>query len=258
MIRRPEISKAKAFNAVSGLLSRKQWRTTFAIYGAVALGMILSSGSSDPDVSPGPTMPADTKFSDILTQDFMARVSMAESGGGRKNINPRNSKVLGPFQIHEQTFLGALHQEGENIGYKHISDHIKKNKSGYYADPGVQGRILKLRMEFDISAAVARVTMDRDLQYVRDKDLLQNLRTPNQLEGAAYAMHHFGRAGGERFLRTLATAPKTPFRDIAQSPDVCVKNPVICYEGNKPRSVGKVFQLLQEKLGWQFAPTIGV
>lgn len=197
-------------------------------------------------------------FGHILTPQFMDRVSLAESSGG-KNLISKKGNARGEFQFMPDTYLEQLYKKGPALGYSHLSNQIKRvvsrsGKESYVVEnPKARAAILDTRItEPKLNRALARL-------YIQDGLITLNQKIPNFEEKVtptvAYKVLHFGVGGAHDFVTAMDQSPRTKFDRVA-GPGVCARNESICYKTTqtggkivqKPRTVEEVSALLSRKL----------
>lgn len=75
----------------------------------------------------GQKVPA--SMSDI---EYLQATSMLESSGGQASTNPRNSKVLGPFQFNENTWASVVKKMGKNWTMQDRLDPTKSTQAAQW------------------------------------------------------------------------------------------------------------------------------
>jgi hypothetical protein len=162
------------------------------------------------------------------------------------NMNPTaaasTSSARGLYQFIEQTWLGTVKEAGPALGYGDYADAISKSSSGSYsvADPAMRQKILKLRDDPTVSAAMAGVlTQSNSFKLTGELG-----RRPS--DGELYIAHFMGVSGAARLIIAADEAPQTSAPKLF--PGAAAANRPIFYDRDgSARSVGDVYALLTNR-----------
>lgn len=147
------------------------------------------------------------------------------------------SSAAGLFQFTKSTWLDMLGRYGGDHGMAWVRQVIA---GGGLSDPGTRGRIMDLRYDADLSALMAA-----ELASDNRAELTSRLgREPDATE--LYLAHFLGAAGAGQFLAALVADPTRSAAAIL--PAAAAANRAIFYEGDSPRSLGGVMDLLRGKM----------
>lgn len=155
--------------------------------------------------------------------DYLMRTAKRES-----NLDPKaeasGSSATGLFQFIEQTWLGLVKREGDQLGLKAQAEAIQQDKSGRFivTEPEARRQILELRKDPELSARLAGV-------FTREnKGVLRESLGRDPSAGELYIAHFMG-ANGARDL--IGQAAAQPEGIAAKSfPDAAAANRPIFYD----------------------------
>lgn len=191
-------------------------------------GVIPTNGPADPTVRiPDPKGNGYAGMKDVITAaaklvgvdpDLMLKTAAVESGF---DANAKNSKSSagGLFQFIDKTWNEMISKYGPKYGY------TLANTSPL--DPKANS-IMAAHYIKDVSASVSRST---------GKPMTAT---------DAYISHFMGATGAGKFLNTVSTSPDTLGTTFA--PKSAEGNKGIFYDGDKPRTVGQIYALLDKRV----------
>lgn len=176
-----------------------------------------------------------------ISFDFLVRQAEIESGLDPR-AKARSSSATGLFQFIESTWLGMVRQHGAKYGLGDAAKAISSGPNGapQVADPAARARILELRKNPQLSAAMAA-------EYTRaNQDQLRTTlrREPNATE--LYMAHFLGPQGAGRFLRAHAENGAAIAAELM--PDAAGPNRRVFFAADgRARSVDEVMQRFAQR-----------
>lgn len=185
-----------------------------------------------------PVRAAIARASQATGVDFQYLLAQAKL---ESSLNPAaqaaTSSAAGLYQFTQGTWLETLDRHGEAHGLGWAGSAIE---GGRITDPGMRSQIMALRYDADASALMAA-----ELASDNRTDLTAILgREPDAAE--LYLGHFLGSAGASSFLSALAADPSQSAAAVL--PRAAAANRAIFYDGNGPRSVGGVMDLLRSRV----------
>ena len=174
--------------------------------------------------------------------DFSYLLAQAKSESG---LNPTakatGSSASGLFQFLDQSWLGVIKRHGAEHGLGWAADAITAKPGGGFAvDPSVRAAVMGLREQAGPAALMAGA-------YASDNAAGLSQALGRDVGGTDLYMAHFlGVGGATRFLRAAATSPDASAAGLF--PREAAANRAIFYDGDGPRSLGEVYQLMGRKL----------
>lgn len=195
------------------------------------------AGGATP-VRSAPVRAAIARASQATGVDFQYLLAQAKL---ESSLNPAaqasTSSAAGLYQFTQGTWLETLDRHGEAHGLGWAGSVIE---GGQITDPAMRSQIMALRYDADASALMAA-----ELASDNRADLTAILgREPDAAE--LYLGHFLGSAGASSFLSALAADPSQSAAAIL--PRAAAANRGIFYDGNGPRSVGRVMDLLRSRV----------
>ena len=176
-----------------------------------------------------------------ISFDYLLTTARIES-----NLNPTakasTSSAKGLYQFIEQTWLGTVKQDGQELGLGQYANAITRNANGRYevADPAMRAEIMKLRNDPSTSAMMAgALARDNGFQ-------LTGMIGRRPTEGELYAAHFLGPAGAGKLINAAEAQPGRSA--AAMFPSAAGANRNIFYERNgNARSVSEVYAKLTRR-----------
>jgi hypothetical protein len=176
--------------------------------------------------------------------DFSYLMSQAaQESGFRNDARAQTSSATGLFQFIDSTWLAMVRDHGAKYGLAEYADAIEGLRGGpaRVSDPNLRRRILDLRYNADVSAAMAAEYAASNKAHLE--------RSLGRSVGAAdlYMAHFLGAAGAARFLSTLASAPGTSAAEVA--PAAAAANTNVFYErSGRAFSVREVYDRMAQRI----------
>jgi hypothetical protein len=170
--------------------------------------------------------------------DFGLLMAQAQQESGfQPSAKANGSSATGLYQFIDSTWLGLVRQFGGKYGVGDLAGQITIDASGRadVADPAQRGRILDLRSDPRLSAALAG-------EYARRNkiELEQALGRPAG-NADLYMAHFLGARGATAFLKALPGAGATPAAELL--PAAAAANRAVFYdEEGRARTVAQVYQ----------------
>jgi hypothetical protein len=156
------------------------------------------------------------------------------------SLNPQaqagTSSAAGLYQFTNSTWLRTLDRHGEQHGLDWAAGAIDGGK----ADPTMRAQIMAMRFDPNASALMAAELANDN------KQVLMGVlgREPDGAE--LYMAHFLGADGASKFLAALQSDPGQSAAAIL--PKAAAANRGIFYDGNGPRSVSGVMELMRGKV----------
>lgn len=205
--------KLRAFYSLSDAIQTTKSGQLAAPAGMVTGGQSQSTAlpASAPSVQP-----AALDFNDLIPQQgagLMDRIKQAESGGNPNAKNPLSS-ASGLYQFTDATWRSAVDKFGRRSGLKY-SD---KN------NPQAQEQMM------------AALTQD-------NAKILQN-KGIEPTDGNLYFAHFMGAPAGAAAIKMLGTGAIA----ARSFPSAAKANPQVFFDGQRPRTVDEVYQLITSKV----------
>jgi hypothetical protein len=162
-----------------------------------------------------------------------------QESGFRATAKAVQGSAQGLYQFVDQTWLEMVHRFGAKYGLSEQAQEISVDSSGHAtaADPATRARILALRNDPGLSAALAGEYANLNKGEVE--------RALGRSAGPAdlYMAHFLGAAGATTFLKALATNGNTAAAAIL--PDAAQSNRSIFYDAaGQPKTVAQIYQAL--------------
>ena len=172
--------------------------------------------------------------------NFLLAQAKLESG-----LNPSaragNSTATGLYQFIDNTWLDTLDRHAGEHGLDWADQAITRNGGrASVADPAARAQIMALRYDPDVSALMAaELARDNSAEL---NGFLGREPEPSEL----YLAHFLGAAGARNFLGALRDTPQATA--AALFPDPARANRAIFFDGDRPRSVGEVMDVLRSRV----------
>lgn len=196
-----------------------------------------------PPVRPDAALRAPTEIRTAIRQasaatgvpfDYLATQAEQESGF-KADARAATSSAAGLYQFIESTWLRMVRDHGEKHGLGELARSVTMSESGpRVADPAVKAKILELRDDPKLSAAMAA-----ELARGNHAQLGQSL---GREIGATdlYLAHFLGANGATRFLTTLRNDPGRAAAEIL--PDAAAANRGVFFAGDgRARSIDEIY-----------------
>jgi hypothetical protein len=202
-----------------------------------------------PPVRPDAALRAPTEIRTAIRQasaatgvpfDYLATQAEQESGF-KADARASTGTAAGLYQFIESTWLRMVRDHGEKHGLGELARSITASENGpRVADPAVKAKILALRDDPKLSAAMAA-------EYARGNhaQLTQSL---GREIGATdlYLAHFLGTGGATRFLTELRNDPGRPAAEIL--PEAAAANRAVFYAGDgRARSIDEIYDRFAAK-----------
>lgn len=172
--------------------------------------------------------------------DYLLKTAMRESSLDC-SAKSGTSSACGLFQFTEQSWLGTLKRNGEDLGYGSYADAITQDDKGRYrvADPAARQAILALRNDPTASAMMAGA-------YTSESESALTGKLGRDVsEGELYVAHFLGAGGAGKLITAAEDMPHV--RADTLFPQAAAANRSIFYEGGRAKTVGEVYQSLVAK-----------
>lgn len=172
--------------------------------------------------------------------DFLVAQAKIESG-----LDPAaragTSSAAGLYQFIDSTWLDTLDRHAGQHGLDWADREItRKGGHASVADPAARAQIMALRYDPDVSALMA-AELARDNSAELSGFLGREPR-PDEL----YLAHFLGAAGARSFLGALQDTPQVAA--AALFPEPAQANRAIFFDGDRPRSVSEVMNVIGSRL----------
>jgi hypothetical protein len=167
-----------------------------------------------------------------ISFDFLVRQAEIESG-----LDPRakasTSSATGLYQFIESTWLRMIRQHGAKYGHAEAAQAISPTGAPRVGDPAMRARILELRKDPALSAAMAA-------EYTRsNQDQLRLALRREPTANELYMAHFLGPQSASRFLQAWASDRTAVAADVV--PDAAGPNRRVFFAPDgRPRSVEEV------------------
>lgn len=172
--------------------------------------------------------------------DYLLKTAMRESSLDC-TAKSGTSSACGLFQFTEQSWLGTLKRNGENLGYGSYADAITQDDKGRYrvADPAAKQAILALRNDPTASAMMAGA-------YTNESESALTSKLGRDVsEGELYIAHFLGAGGASKLISAAEDMPHV--RADTLFPQAAAANRSIFYDGGRAKTVGEVYHALVAK-----------
>lgn len=172
--------------------------------------------------------------------DYLLKTAMRESSLDC-TAKSGTSSACGLFQFTEQSWLGTLKRNGENLGYGSYANAITQDDKGRYrvADPAARQAILALRNDPTASAMMAGA-------YTSESESALTSKLGRDVsEGELYIAHFLGAGGASKLISAAEDMPHV--RADTLFPQAAAANRSIFYDGARAKTVGEVYQSLVAK-----------
>ncbi|MBI1262861.1 MAG: lytic transglycosylase domain-containing protein [Rhizobiales bacterium] len=172
--------------------------------------------------------------------DYLLKTAMRESS---LNCTAKSgtSSACGLFQFTEQSWLGTMKRNGDDLGLGQYASQITQDGKGRYrvADPAARQEILALRNDPTASALMAGA-------YTSESESTLSRRLDRDVsEGELYIAHFLGAGGAVKLISAAEDMPHA--RADTLFPQAAAANKSIFYDGDRARSVSEVYQNLVAK-----------
>lgn len=172
--------------------------------------------------------------------NFLLAQAKLESG-----LNPSaragSSTAAGLYQFIDNTWLDTLDRHAGEHGLDWADQAItRKGGRADVADPTARAQIMALRYDPDVSALMAaELARDNSAELT---GFLGREPEPSEL----YLAHFLGAAGARNFLGALQATPQAAAATLF--PDPARANRAIFFDGDRPRSVSEVMEVLRSRV----------
>ena len=174
-----------------------------------------------------------------ISFDFLVRQAEIESG-----LDPRakasTSSATGLYQFIESTWLRMIRQHGAKYGHAEAAQAISPTGAPRVGDPAMRARILELRKDPALSAAMAA-------EYTRsNQDQLRLALRREPTANELYMAHFLGPQSASRFLQAWASDRTAVAADVV--PDAAGPNRRVFFASDgRPRSVEEVLSRFAQR-----------
>ena len=174
-----------------------------------------------------------------ISFDFLVRQAEIESG-----LDPRakasTSSATGLYQFIESTWLRMIRQHGAKYGHAEAAQAISPTGAPRVGDPAMRARILELRKDPALSAAMAA-------EYTRsNQDQLRLALRREPTANELYMAHFLGPQSASRFLQAWASDRTAVAADVV--PDAAGPNRRVFFAPDgRPRSVEEVLSRFAQR-----------
>jgi hypothetical protein len=167
-----------------------------------------------------------------ISFDFLVRQAEIESGLDPK-AKATTSSATGLYQFIDSTWLAMVRQHGAKYGLAEAAEAISPSGPPRVADPALRARILDLRKDPALSAAMAAEYTKSNQDQLRLS--LRREPTANEL----YMAHFLGPQSASRFLQAWAADRTAIAADVA--PEAAGPNRRVFFAADgRPRSLDEV------------------
>lgn len=168
----------------------------------------------------------------------------AQESGFRADAKSSTSSAAGLFQFVDSTWLDLVKRFGAKYGIGQLAQQVKLDGSGKpgVSDPGLRKKILDLRKDPTLSAALAG-------EYTKLNEAEVEHALGHKLQRADLYMAHFlGAAGATAFLKAVETRGNTVAADLL--PEAAAANQSVFYDAGtgKPRTVAEIYRAFASKI----------
>jgi len=174
-----------------------------------------------------------------ISFDFLVRQAEIESG-----LDPRakasTSSATGLYQFIESTWLRMIRQHGGKYGHAEAAEAISPTGAPRVGDPAMRARILELRKDPVLSAAMAAEYTKSNQDQLRLA--LRREPTANEL----YMAHFLGPQSASRFLQAWSSDRTVIAADVV--PDAAGPNRRVFFAPDgRPRGVEEVLSRFAQR-----------
>lgn len=172
--------------------------------------------------------------------DYLLKTAMRESSLDC-TAKSGTSSACGLFQFTEQSWLGTLKRNGDDLGLGQHASQITQDGRGRFnvADPAARQEILALRNDPTASALMAGA-------YTSESESILSSRLDRDVsEGELYIAHFLGAGGAVKLISAAEDMPAA--RADTLFSQAAAANKSIFYDGARARSVSEVYQNLVAK-----------
>lgn len=173
--------------------------------------------------------------------NYLLKTAMRESSLDC-SAKSSTSSACGLFQFTQQTWLGTMKKNGEDLGLGQYADKISQDSKGRYvvADPAARQAILALRNDATTSALMAGA-LTNDSRQALESRLGRSVNG-----GELYIAHFLGAGGASKLISSAEEAPGA--RADMLFPAAAAANRSIFYgRDGQPRTVAEVYDNLVAK-----------
>jgi hypothetical protein len=173
--------------------------------------------------------------------NYLLKTAMRESSFDC-SAKSSTSSACGLFQFTQQTWLGTMKKNGEDLGLGQYADKISQDSKGRYvvADPAARQAILALRNDPTTSALMAGA-LTNDSREALESKLGRSVNG-----GELYIAHFLGAGGASKLISSAEEAPGA--RADMLFPAAAAANKSIFYgRDGQPRTVAEVYNNLVAK-----------
>ena len=167
----------------------------------------------------------------------------AQESGFQANASAPSSSAKGLYQFIDGTWLQMMRDHGAKYGQGELASQIQTGASGvaYVSDPAVRQRILNLRNDPQLSAALGAEYARANKQQI--EATLGRPATATDL----YMAHFLGGSGASQFLAAISQNGNTEAADLL--PKAAAANPSVFYDGDgRARSVSEIYRDFQNRI----------
>ncbi len=199
---------------------------------------VPATGASPPVVSNA------RQASRAASVDFAMLMAQAkEESGFRVDAKASSSSATGLFQFINLTWLGLVHRYGAKYGLSALAQQIGSNSAGQavVADPALRERILALRKDPSLSAALAA-------EYARaNKGEIERALGRPAANADLYLAHFLGATGATALLK--AVAQNGDAVGAALLPGAAAANRSVFFgEDGHAKSVAEIYRSFAERI----------
>jgi hypothetical protein len=172
----------------------------------------------------------------------------AKESGFDPNAKSKASSASGLYQFVEQTWLSVVRKHGAEYGLGDMADKIKPGQDGklHVADPALRKRILDLRRDPAISAAMAAEHAADNQQRLEAK--LDRPVRPADL----YLAHFLGLKGAVNFLTDMEHDPKQGAASAC--PKAAAANHSVFYRADgSQRTLKEIYDRFESRMSTEMA-----
>lgn len=183
---------------------------------------------------------------------------MAEAGqesSFKPDAKASTSSATGLYQFLDTTWLGAVKQWGAKHGLGQYADQITAGPGGFsVADPALRQRILDLRQDPAVSAALAG-----ELAHQNKQEVERALGHPASSTDL-YLAHFLGARGATEFMKQIKAEPTAKAADLL--PQAAEANKAVFYDqAGEAKTVTQIYQSFADRIERQvsqYAQSAGV
>jgi len=167
----------------------------------------------------------------------------AQESGFQANASAPSSSAKGLYQFIDSTWLQMMRDHGAKYGQGELASQIQTGSSGiaYVSDPAVRQRILNLRNDPQLSAALGA-------EYARaNKEQIEATLGRPATATDLYMAHFLGGSGATQFLAAISQNGNA--EAAALLPKAAAANPSVFYDADgRARSVSEIYRDFQNRI----------